>query len=79
MKVGVGSVLLLLVAACADAGVRPQGSLQSADSADQIMVGMSTQLTEKGVLQSIAEITAGHAHPDVRDTQRSPHRSAVLI
>ncbi|HEY9384692.1 MAG TPA: LPS export ABC transporter periplasmic protein LptC [Gemmatimonadales bacterium] len=68
MKVGVGSVLLLLVAACADAGVRPQGSLQSADSADQIMVGMSTQLTEKGVLRSFLEADTAYVYQNQQIT-----------
>jgi LPS export ABC transporter protein LptC len=51
-----GTALVWLVASgCADAGVRPQGTTQSADSADQILVAMSTQITEKGVLRSFVE------------------------
>jgi len=45
----------VLAAACSEMGVRPSGQLQAADSADQILVKMSTQLTEKGVLRSHVE------------------------
>ncbi len=57
-----GAALLLVAAGCADTGVRPQGSMQSADSADQIMVHMSTQLTEKGVLRSFVEADTAYVY-----------------
>src|SRR5438552_2388928 len=52
---GALTLLGVLAGACSDAGVRPKGSLEAADSADQLMLRMSTQLTEKGVLRSHVE------------------------
>lgn len=54
--------LLAGAAACSDTGVRPKGSLQSADSADQIMVKMSTRLTEGGVLRSFVEADTAYVY-----------------
>lgn len=52
----------LLAMACSDSGVRPKSSAQAADSADQIMVKMSTQLTEKGVLRSFVEADSAYVY-----------------
>jgi len=59
---GALSLAWLAAAACADAGVRPQGTMQSADSADQILVTMSTQITEKGVLRSFVEADTAYIY-----------------
>ena len=57
MRAAMRGTLALLsgAAACTDPGVTPRGSAQSADSADQTMVKMSTKLTENGVLRSFVE------------------------
>ena len=56
------AVLWCVASACTDAGVRPAASLQSSDSADQIMDGMTTQLTEKGVLRSFLEADTAYIY-----------------
>ncbi len=43
------------VAACSETGSAPTGRAERGDSADQVMIKMVTQLTEKGVLQSYVE------------------------
>jgi LPS export ABC transporter protein LptC len=53
---------VVLAAACTDTGVRPTSSVQSADTADQIMLKMSTQLTEKGVLRSFVEADTAYLY-----------------
>ena len=69
MRAGIwGIALLLVLAACADTGVRPTGSLQSADSADQIMLKMSTQLTENGVLRSFVEADTAYVYQNQQIT-----------
>ena len=60
LSLSMGSLLLAL--ACSDTGVRPSGSVQSADSADQIMLKMSTQLTENGVLRSFVEADTAYLY-----------------
>ncbi len=56
------AVTLLFELACNDAGVRPHGTMQTADSADQIMVKMSTRLTENGVLRSFVEADTAYVY-----------------
>ena len=63
-----GIALLLLLGACADTGVRPTATLQSADSADQIMLKMSTQLTENGVLRSFVEADTAYVYQNQQIT-----------
>jgi LPS export ABC transporter protein LptC len=53
---------VLLAAACSECGVRPTSSVQSADTADQVMFKMSTQLTEKGVLRSFVEADTAYLY-----------------
>jgi LPS export ABC transporter protein LptC len=67
-----GGIALLVTLGCNDPGVRPHGTLQTADSADQIMVKMSTRLTEGGVLRSFVEadtayVYQGDQHMDLRN------------
>ena len=62
MRSALFAVMLLLGLACNDAGVRPHGTLQTADSADQIMVKMSTRLTENGVLRSFVEADTAYIY-----------------
>lgn len=67
-----GGMLLLVALGCNDPGVRPHGTLQTADSADQIMVRMSTRLTESGVLRSFVEADTAYVyqadqHTDLRN------------
>ena len=56
------ALLLALAAACSDAGVRPTATTQRADSADQVMIRMSTQLTEQGVLRSFVEADTAYVY-----------------
>jgi LPS export ABC transporter protein LptC len=63
----------LFLAACADTGVRPTGNLESsADSADQILLGMTTQITDKGVLRSFVEADTAYIYqnPQYMDLRR---------
>jgi len=41
--------------ACSDPGVRPSAATAVADSADQVMIKMSTRITNEGVLRSYVE------------------------
>jgi len=67
-----GTGLAAFLAACIDAGVRPTGSVESADSADQVLIGMSTQLTDKGVLRSFVEADTAYLYqnPQYMDLRR---------
>jgi LPS export ABC transporter protein LptC len=56
------AALVLGAAACTDTGVRPTSSVESADSADQIMAKMSTRLTENGVLRSFVEADTAYVY-----------------
>jgi LPS export ABC transporter protein LptC len=56
------AALLAGAAACSESGVQPRSSAQSADSADQIMVKMSTRLTEAGVLRSFVEADTAYVY-----------------
>jgi LPS export ABC transporter protein LptC len=49
------SVLTAAVTACTDTGVKPTVTLQQADTADQVLEGMSHYITEKGVRRSLVE------------------------
>lgn len=69
MRVALWSLGVLLIAACGEEGVRPQGNLQSADSADQIMTKMSTQLTENGVLRSFVEADTAYVYQNTQITE----------
>lgn len=70
MRAGlIGVALGLLLAACADTGVRPTSTMQSADSADQIMIKMSTQLTENGVLRSFVEADTAYVYQNQQLTE----------
>jgi LPS export ABC transporter protein LptC len=59
---GALTLLASLSVACSDAGVRPRPSGQAADSADQMMVKMSTRLTEGGVLRSFVEADTAYVY-----------------
>lgn len=56
----------VLAAACATTGVRPQGTMGAADSADQIMLKMSTQLTDKGVLRSHVDADTAYIYQNTQ-------------
>ncbi len=49
----IGGGALLAALACNDPGVRPHGTLQVADSADQFMLKMATRLTDNGLLTTL--------------------------
>ncbi|HUL69860.1 MAG TPA: LPS export ABC transporter periplasmic protein LptC [Gemmatimonadales bacterium] len=49
------SVLSLAATACTETGVKPTVTLQQADTADQLLEGMSHYITEKGVRRSLVE------------------------
>ena len=55
-------LLLGTMAACSKSGVTPQQSATRADSADQVMSKMMTQLTEKGVLKSYVEADTAYLY-----------------
>ena len=62
MKLLAPLTLLAGLVACSDIGVRPTATAESADSADQVMVKMSTQLTEHGVLRSFVEADTAYVY-----------------
>ncbi len=49
-------------AACSETGVTPADRGERADSADQVMIRMVTQLTNKGVLQSYVEADTAYLY-----------------
>ena len=56
LRIGLSALTGAMVGlGCTDSGVRPTSILQAGDSADQIMFGMATQVTEKGVRRSFVE------------------------
>ena len=60
-RVGFG-IAILGMAACSQSGVTPQQSAARADSADQVMSKMVTQLTDKGVLKSSVEADTAYLY-----------------
>lgn len=60
-RYGLGLVVAT-IAACSESGVTPQQSAARADSADQVMTKMMTQLTEKGVLKSYVEADTAYLY-----------------
>jgi LPS export ABC transporter protein LptC len=65
-------------AACTDSGVRPSSILQAADSADQVMFGMSTQVTEKGVRRSFVEADTAFLYQN-RQTMDLRHFKVLFL
>ena len=63
---GALALLGVLAGACSTTGVRPKGTLEAADTADQIMVKMSTQLTEEGVLRSRVEADSAYIYQNTQ-------------
>ena len=55
-------VVLWMFAGCTQTGVTSRETGERADSADQIMVGMITQLTENGVLRSYVEADTAYLY-----------------
>ena len=53
---------LVALGACSESGVTPQQSAARADSADQVMTRMVTQLTENGVLKSYVEADTAYLY-----------------
>ena len=49
------TALTAALLACTDTGVKPTVTLQQADTADQVLEGMSHYITEKGVRRSLVE------------------------
>jgi len=47
--------ILSILSACTDTGVKPTVTLQKADTADQLLEGMSHYITEQGVRRSLVE------------------------
>ena len=47
---------------CSDPGVRPSAATAVADSADQVMVKMSTRITNEGVLRSYVEADTAYIY-----------------
>jgi LPS export ABC transporter protein LptC len=52
----------MVLGACSESGITPQQSAARADSADQVMTKMMTQLTEKGVLKSNVEADTAYLY-----------------
>src|SRR5437867_1761931 len=50
------------LAACTDAGVRPTTVTRTADSADQVLLKMSTRITESGVLRSFVDADTAYLY-----------------
>lgn len=55
-------LVLWMFAGCTQTGVTPRETGERADSADQIIVGMITQLTENGVLRSYVEADTAYLY-----------------
>jgi LPS export ABC transporter protein LptC len=59
---GIRLIGLAVTAACSPRGGAPSETAERADSADQVMVRMTTQLTEKGVLVSYVEADTAYLY-----------------
>ena len=57
-----GAAAIAFLTACAESGVTPRQEGTRADSADQMMIRMTTQLTEKGVLRSHVEADTAYLY-----------------
>ena len=55
-------IALALAIACTDAGVRPTAITQTADSADQIALKMTTTITSEGVRRSYVEAETAYVY-----------------
>ena len=62
LRTGLWVLMGSLAGACSETGVTPQQSATRADSADQVMTKMITQLTEKGVLKSYVEADTAYLY-----------------
>lgn len=47
--------LALAAAGCGEAGVRPTGTMQAADTADQVLYGVSHYITDDGIRRSLVK------------------------
>ena len=56
------TIALALAIACTDAGVRPTAITQTADSADQIALKMTTTITSEGVRRSYVEAETAYVY-----------------
>jgi LPS export ABC transporter protein LptC len=56
--------LLILTASCGEPGVTPIQSNVAADSADQILEGMTTKITKEGVVQSTVIADTAYMYSD---------------
>ena len=59
----------LLAAACTDAGVRPTAMTQTADSADQRLLKMTTTITSEGIRRSYVEAETAYVYQNQAITE----------
>ncbi|MGQ0703785.1 MAG: LPS export ABC transporter periplasmic protein LptC [Gemmatimonadales bacterium] len=70
--------MLWAVAGCTQTGVTTRETGERADSADQIMMGMITQLTENGVLRSYVEADTAYLYQNQQVTDLRGLRIRLL-
>jgi LPS export ABC transporter protein LptC len=62
LRTGVPGLLTLLLAACGGGGQQVGGYAEAADSADQLMINLTTYLTNQGVRQAFLEADTGFVY-----------------
>jgi len=69
LRVGLAVVVLSLITACEDPGARPTTTVQSSDSADQVLEGFSHYVTKDGVRRSQVQADTAFFYENTQVTQ----------